>query len=400
LKHKNPNNSPYYQTRELSLEIGGLALQVRTKPGIPDWDQVRPSTALLAAELPVHSGEKLLLAGFGNGALAAALGRRLNEGELHILEDSYLAQRLTRETLQLHQVSNAVIHDKPFLIEQPAQENLPVYDRAAIDLPKGRRLARRRILEAHRLLKEGGDLYLAGANKEGIQAVIKDGEAVFGSQATIVGYKKGSRIARFRKMSSRDVPPDWAGEAGTAPGTWHEFALPEEELRIRSIPGVFSFEGIDEGSRLLLDHLPELEGKDILDFGCGSGVIGLVAARRGAASVDLIDISLSAVAAARENIRLNGTQNAVAFPSDVLEAVSERSYDLILSNPPFHTGHGVDYEIATTFITHAQQLLRAKGRLILVANQFIRYDRLMGTIFREARIQAETGKFHILSAQR
>ena len=134
----------------------------------------------------------------------------------------------------------------------------------------------------------------------------------------------------------------------------------------------------------------------MLDLGCGYGVIGLIAARSGAAQVDLVDSNLLAVAAAAKNLSLHCIANARAIPSDVLSAVMEEQYHLIVTNPPFHAGKPVDYQIANAFIQQSWQALEKRGRFLLVANRFIRYDRLMEQTFTEVRCIAQTGRYHVL----
>jgi 16S rRNA (guanine1207-N2)-methyltransferase len=391
---------PYYQQQEFTVTLNGQPVRVVSKPGIPEWLHLRPSSVLLAQEMHFAPNHSVCLVGSGHGALAVSLARRLEGGKLDVLEDNHLAASLTGQTLQANQVKNVQVIEGAFLNVSGGTSAPPLYDSAALDLPKGRKLARRRMLEIFAHLKPGGAFYLAGANPEGVQAVIKDAEALYGRQAAILAYKKGNRVARWIKPAASEELPDWAAEPGIAPGTWHEFTLPAHDLRLRSLPGVFSFDGLDEGTQLLLEQLGQEEGMEVLDFGCGSGVIGLSLSRAGAASVDMIDVSLLAVAAAQENIRLNQAANTRVLASDVLDAVAGQSYDLIVSNPPFHTGKGIDFQVAETFISHAHQLLRPKGRLIMVANRFIRYDRLMTTVFPQTSILAEDSKFHILSARR
>ena len=69
---------------------------------------------------------------------------------------------------------------------------------------------------------------------------------------------------------------------------------------------------------LLLASLPDLAGAQVLDLGCGYGVIGIAAALAGAAHVDLVDASLLAVAATAENLAWLGLSNASVYASDVL----------------------------------------------------------------------------------
>jgi len=80
-----------------------------------------------------------------------------------------------------------------------------------------------------------------------------------------------------------------------------------------------------------------------------------------------------------------------------LSAIKDRQYDLVVTNPPFHSGKSVDYDIAQAFIADSWRVLVPGGRLVLVANKFIRYDRQMQSIFDQVEVLAETNKYHLLS---
>ena len=76
------------------------------------------------------------------------------------------------------------------------------------------------------------------------------------------------------------------------------------------------------------------ESVDIIDLGCGSGVIGLTLEKKVSTnSVDLIDISKEALEVAKKNaLQLNSKANFIE--SDFFEKV-EKKYDVIISNPPY-----------------------------------------------------------------
>jgi 16S rRNA (guanine1207-N2)-methyltransferase len=383
----------YYQPRQLEMSISGQKLAVWSKPGLPHWQGTTSSAALIAANAELQPGENVVLFGSGHGAAAVSLALKLRTGRLTILEHSLIARQMTQRTLQANDIENAAVQDGISLLP----ENAAAFDAAVIDLPKGRALTRRWLLEAWHLLRQPGRLYLAGANREGIQTAIKDAGELF-EGLSVLGYKKGSRIARLYRMELDELS-EWAGEPGIAPGAWREVevVLGDERLKIRSLPGVFSYGELDSGTRLLLDNIGDVTGKTVLDFGCGSGVIGLFLKRLGAAKVDMVDVNLLAVESARENIRLNGLEAVEALPSDVLQAVADRRYSLVVSNPPFHVGKEVDYQAAQAFIIHGSQLLEKGGRLVLVANRFIRYDRLLKEVFKKVDTLEESSKFHVLS---
>jgi release factor glutamine methyltransferase len=98
--------------------------------------------------------------------------------------------------------------------------------------------------------------------------------------------------------------------------------------------GVFH-PGFYRSTKLFADWLEqkELGGKSVLELGCGSGLLSLVAARRGA-SVTAVDINPKAV----ENVILNARSNNLtikAKQSDLFSALSDEPFDIVLINPPY-----------------------------------------------------------------
>lgn len=102
-----------------------------------------------------------------------------------------------------------------------------------------------------------------------------------------------------------------------------------------SWPGLFAHGRLDPGTALLLRHLPAVRGARVLDFGCGAGVLSAAALARGAASVDATDVDALAVHATRRNVPAARVHLADGIPPG-------GPWDVILSNPPLHTGHAVD----------------------------------------------------------
>ena len=86
-----------------------------------------------------------------------------------------------------------------------------------------------------------------------------------------------------------------------------------QPLTFHSTWGIFSPREVDEGSRLLLDHVEINPDDDCLDLGCGYGPIGLTLAKLAPQGrTILVDKDYVAVDFANKNIALNGIGNAEA----------------------------------------------------------------------------------------
>jgi 16S rRNA (guanine1207-N2)-methyltransferase len=141
------------------------------------------------------------------------------------------------------------------------------------------------------------------------------------------------------------------------------FELRGFQLRFVTDAGVFSRDRIDFGSVLLIETMEIASDADVLDVGCGYGPIGLTAARlaeRG--HVTMIDVNERAVELARRNAAANGIQNVNILVSDVYSAVSDKQFDVILTNPPIRAGK----EIVHRIFTEGHQRLKEGGHLWVV----------------------------------
>ncbi|NYZ79684.1 methyltransferase [Candidatus Micrarchaeota archaeon] len=88
-----------------------------------------------------------------------------------------------------------------------------------------------------------------------------------------------------------------------------------------------------EDSFLLEQNIPsDLAGKKVLEIGCGSGIISVIAARNGA-DVAAVDINHEAVKATKKLAELSGFK-IKALKSDLFEKVRGK-FDLIVFNPPY-----------------------------------------------------------------
>jgi len=168
------------------------------------------------------------------------------------------------------------------------------------------------------------------------------------------------------------------------------------ELQICSLPGVFSYGELDKGSELLLQNLPDKMSGTVLDFGCGAGVIACyILKKHPELKVDLVDINAFALASAKLSLQSNQLKGDV-FPSNVFSEVKEK-YNMLLSNPPFHSGKNTDYTAAESFINQSTKHLKINGKLSIVANKFLNYEALLFKAFSNLKIEQQNNKFKVLS---
>ncbi len=114
---------------------------------------------------------------------------------------------------------------------------------------------------------------------------------------------------------------------------WQDITTAPDVLRVDIDPGATFGLGDHPTTVLSLRLLHDLlwPGASVLDVGCGSGVLGIVAARLGAPYVAAIDISVGAVEATTVNAERNGVGGVVAASTTPLAAVDE-AFDVVLAN--------------------------------------------------------------------
>ena len=114
--------------------------------------------------------------------------------------------------------------------------------------------------------------------------------------------------------------------------SWHEAPAQARQL-IRLDPGLAFGTGSHPTTRMCLRWLaqsPGVAGARVLDYGCGSGILAIGAAKYGAAQVDAVDIDPAAVATARDNAANNATSLCSGLP-DTVEPAQAR-YGIVLAN--------------------------------------------------------------------
>ncbi|MDW6003053.1 16S rRNA (guanine(1207)-N(2))-methyltransferase RsmC [Vibrio mangrovi] len=239
-------------------------------------------------------------------------------------------------------------------------------------------------------LGPGTEIVVVGENRSGVKSI----EKLFQPYGIIRKYDSARRCSFY-----------W-GECHQAPDTFniqdwfktYSVHYRQQEIIVKSLPGVFSHGEFDLGSQLLLDNLPEMHG-EVLDFGCGAGVIGsVIAAQHPSVTISMCDVSALAIESSKATLAANGLKGLV-FPSDIYSDITG-TYDHIISNPPFHSGLDTSYHATETLLAQAPQYLTPRGTLSIVANGFLKYPPLIERAFGHCQTVAKTNKFAIYQASR
>lgn len=381
----------YYRYRERTFHARNHAFRVVTKPGVFSWERLDTGTRLLIEAMDVDPADTALDLGCGYGIVGLAAAGMAPQGRVYLADSSTVGVEAARRTLALNDVTNAEVR----LSDVASAVRDVAFDVVATHLPRGKVLARQFIAEAAAVLKPGGRLYLAGHKKAGIKPFVAYAQEVFGNGEVIV-FKKGYRVAVCLKDGGTIVPQ-------TDYHRWHEFSaeVRGRVYRFVSKPGVFSWDKLDAGTRVLIETMKIRPGDTALDLGCGYGIIGLIAAEKAhQGRVYLADSSVVAVEASRRTLALGGVTNAEAYLSDGAAAVRDVRFDVVVTNPPFHQERQTNYDVTHQFIRDAASVLQRRGRLYVVANRFIRYEGQMSEHFHEVSVAYEDNLYRVLLAVR
>lgn len=91
--------------------------------------------------------------------------------------------------------------------------------------------------------------------------------------------------------------------------------------------------GHHETTHMMLQHILhlDLEDKTVLDMGCGTGVLAILASKRGAKKIDAIDIDNWCYLNSLENVERNFTDNVKVYEGDA-SLLTEQKYDIVIAN--------------------------------------------------------------------
>ncbi len=339
-------------------------------------------TQLLVRDIELIKGHNILVIGAPDGRIAEEIKKQLPQAVVTMFNFEFNEyQRLLSES----GISKHVDFGAWYIPKK-------IHDAVILYLPKSEALIEMVFNMITTCITSNANVYVVGQKNEGIKSQKETIEKYIGP----IGYSDSARHSTIYQASfaqsktERDTLSKWFGT--------YEFELKGQTYAAASLPGVFSHGKLDDGTKLLLENLSIQTDSQVLDWGCGSGVIGLVIQKlQPTAQVDMVDSNALALEASRKTMEMHELPFENIWATDVFSEV-KGSYDLIISNPPFHSGVGTDYSMVEKFIAEAKTHLNKKGKLLVVANSFLRYKPLIEESFGNCEVLAENKAYKMYQA--
>ncbi len=257
---------------------------------------------------------------------------------------------------------------------------------ALIHLPRGKDAQAEMLRLAAAMLQPGGRLAFVGATDEGVKSALEEARTICGRAGIVV--RKGGYHAGLAQRPDGDL------SLPEIHRTEQNIVVDGVPTRLVSYAGAFAAARLDDGAAALIAGMRLTSGARVLDLGCGTGLVGLAALRRGT-YVTLTDVSARAVVSARETLAVNGYPDAAVAHACGAATLETATLDVVVANPPFHQGRDIHFEAARMFIQEAARVLKAGGVLYLVANAFLDYGAWLRGQFNTVQIVWEDRRFRV-----
>ena len=250
-------------------------------------------------------------------------------------------------------------------------------------------------------------LVFAPRARDAQRALIRHARGLTDGPIVVDGPKTHGIDALWRELRKRADTSDAVSKAhgktfevrGGDFGDWPELSPSQGADGWWRMPGVFSSDGVDPGSALLADALPDTLDGAGADLGAGWGFLSAaVLDRPGVTRLHLVENDGWAAGVIPRNVE---DPRATVHWADATRWRPDAPLDFVVANPPFHgAGRTPDPALGRAFIDAAADMLAPKGALWLVANRHLPYEAALSARFAETEEIGGTSAYKILRGRR
>ncbi len=388
------------ETMELGAEKFNLS-RPGASPKMPlrAWDAA--DEYLIDYTREQFSHKKILIANDQFGALLVPLAEQC----VGWVTDSYCALQATALNMQSHYsdhlsasttvhppLGTPLSHQRLNALSPPLNslDDLPNADVVAMKIPKTMDFLVHQIAQFRQA--NITTVLLAGMTKH-VPSTLLDTLSRFGS-AQRLPFRKKAMLIELQLNHTQEIRPSTYPKTHTIAGS-----------KIIGHANVFGRDKLDKGSELMLqsfDGIRTEANSMIADLCCGTGVLGIQAAKRfQPAEIHFFDESYMAVASAQDSFEANELTGKGFFHwDDAMRGHSQPKFDLVLCNPPFHEQHTVGDHIAWRLFQDAKQHLKIGGSLVIVGNRHLAYHIKLKRLFGNCEQINANKKFVVLKSKK
>ena len=269
------SESAYRTWRTYSAKVAGRSYEVATKPGAFAHGRLDPAAILLAAHVDVAAGDKIVHLNCGNGFTGAVAALAAPEARVYLTDRNIVSVEAARRTLDANHITagEVFLGHGSYVLPNDLRA-----DSVVVRIPPERVALLQLLADAFAILRSGGRCYIAGATNEGNKSAARTVENMFGN-ARVLSRDSSHRVVSAVKRASEPAMPDDVDATILDRDAFCEIeaTLRGMSYRLCSRPGVFSWEHVDEATSILADVMEIPRDASVLDLGCGSGALGLVA---------------------------------------------------------------------------------------------------------------------------
>jgi len=370
---------------ELALHDRTLTLHrypLRSNEQLQAWDAGDEYLINTVQEMELTSSQRILILNDSFGALSCWFSER---HQVFMMSDSYISHQATKQNLEANSCTAVTLLTT--IDEIPKDIDLVL-----MQIPRNNRHLTWLLDRLRHALNAKCPIISVNKAKEIHTSTLQLFEKHLGETKTSLAWKKHRLVhsyANCKQPMSTQEEVKWAVDG--------------EQIELVNLPNVYSGESLDQGARLLLQHLPSDNLQDFIDLGCGNGVLSVKLAKLNPhAKITCVDESFMAIESAQRNLNNNLLEEREihCIANNCLDNIESNSASFIVCNPPFHQQQAVTDHIAWQMFCDSKQVLKQGGKLLVIGNRHLGYDNKLARIFSNSKVKtvASNKKFVILQA--